>query len=117
MPISFRERLAALAEKHLIRERYTRQGTQGATISWERSNADLGALTTSDGRDGTSLVNVSSNDYLGLAHPPALQSGALTAMASHGNGAGASRLLSGNFALLDELENAVARWLGFEKAV
>ena len=117
MPISFRERLAALAEKHLIRERYTRQGTQGATISWERSNADLGALTTSDGRDGTSLVNVSSNDYLGLAHHPALQSGAITAMASHGNGAGASRLLSGNFALLDELENAVARWLGFEKAL
>lgn len=38
-------------------------------------------------------------------------------MERHGNGAGASRLLSGNYALLDELEQSVAGWLGFEQAL
>ena len=54
------------------------------------------------------LVDLSSNDYLGLSSHPALKRAALQALAAHGTGVCASRLLSGSLQLHHELEEKVA---------
>ena len=54
------------------------------------------------------LVNFSSNDYLGLSRHPLVIQKASEALADWGAGSGASRLLSGNLALHEELEKRLA---------
>lgn len=61
--------------------------------------------------DGRSLVNFASNDYLGLAVDPRLVAAAAQAEATHGVGAGASRLISGHTSVTAELERALAAWV------
>ena len=50
-------------------------------------------------REGQRLLNVSGNDYLGLARHPLLAERAAEWAARHGTGAGASRLVTGTFEL------------------
>lgn len=59
-------------------------------------------------RDGRVLVDVSSNDVLGLSFDPAVQRAARDAIAACGTGAGGSRLVSGNHPLFDALEQKLA---------
>ena len=63
------------------------------------------------------LINFSSNDYLGLTHHPKVMEAFLKTAESFGCGAGASRLVTGNHLLYQELEDAVARFKGFESAL
>ena len=64
--------------------------------------------------NGESLLNFSSNDYLGLAH----QSESLIAGAkAWGMGSGASHLVSGHSAAHQSLENALAKSVGFPRAL
>lgn len=58
------------------------------------------------------LLNFSSNDYLGLAHHPALQEAAIKAAEKYGAGSGASRLICGSLAPHHELEEALAAFKG-----
>jgi 8-amino-7-oxononanoate synthase len=58
--------------------------------------------------DGREFLNFSSNDYLGLAAHPALCEAAAEALHRYGAGAGASRLICGNFDLQDRLDQALA---------
>jgi 8-amino-7-oxononanoate synthase len=67
--------------------------------------------------DGDSLLNFSSNDYLGLANHPALKDAALTAVQNFGAGSGASRLLCGSLAPHHELEEELATFKGAEAAL
>src|SRR4051812_31504833 len=67
--------------------------------------------------DGVRAINFSSNNYLGLASHPALVAAATAAMAEHGFGAGASRLIAGNLVPHGELERSLAAWLGTEAAL
>jgi 8-amino-7-oxononanoate synthase len=67
--------------------------------------------------DGQRLVNFASNDYLGLAHHPALLDAARHGLESRGLGSGASRLISGDDATLHRLEHALADWQGCEAAL
>jgi 8-amino-7-oxononanoate synthase len=55
------------------------------------------------------LVDLSSNDYLGLARAPEARAGAF--------GAGASRLVTGDDPAHERLERALAAWLGAEDAL
>jgi len=66
---------------------------------------------------GRRLLNFSSNDYLGLANDPALKQAAQEALQRWGVGAGASRLICGNLAPYEELENRLANFKGKEAAV
>jgi len=61
---------------------------------------------------GKTLLNFSSNDYLGLANDPILKEAAGKAVKKFGTGAGASRLVCGSLAPFHELEEALA---GFKK--
>lgn len=69
------------------------------------------------GRCADGLVNLSSNDYLGLAGDPRVTAAAAQAARRWGAGAGASRLITGGTALHRALEEAIARWKRTEDAV
>jgi len=67
--------------------------------------------------DGREVLNFSSNNYLGLADHPALREAAKEAIDRYGCGSGASRLISGNMTLHEELEAKIAALKGTEAAL
>jgi len=67
--------------------------------------------------DGRSLLNFSSNDYLGLANEPALREAAIKAVEQFGAGAGSSRLICGTLAPHAELEETLAEFKGTQAAI
>jgi len=67
--------------------------------------------------DGRTLLNFSSNDYLGLAGDPLLKEAAIQAVEKFGAGSGASRLICGSLAPHHELEEALANFKGAEAAL
>ena len=58
--------------------------------------------------DGKTLLNFSSNDYLGLSRHPALIEAATRALQDHGTGSTASRLICGSLTLFHQLEETIA---------
>lgn len=66
--------------------------------------------------EGT-LLDLAGNDYLGLHHHPQVVAGAIAAIEDFGTGAGASRLSGGTLSLHLELEEALARHFGADRAV
>jgi glycine C-acetyltransferase len=67
--------------------------------------------------DGREVLNFSSNNYLGLANHPLLASAAKDAIDRYGCGSAASRLISGNMALHEQLERTIAEFKGTEAAL
>jgi glycine C-acetyltransferase/8-amino-7-oxononanoate synthase len=67
--------------------------------------------------NGKEYINFSSNDYLGLSQHPAVKAAASQAIEQFGYGAGASRLISGNTRLHEELEERIAGFKGREAAL
>jgi 8-amino-7-oxononanoate synthase len=67
--------------------------------------------------DGREVINFSSNNYLGVANHPALREAAKAAIDRYGCGSGASRLISGNMTLHEELESKIAELKGTEAAL
>jgi 8-amino-7-oxononanoate synthase len=67
--------------------------------------------------DGAPLLDLASNDYLGLSSHPAVVTAAQAAAALEGVGAGASRLVSGNRPGHHALERALESWLGRERVL
>jgi 8-amino-7-oxononanoate synthase len=67
--------------------------------------------------DGISKLLLCSNDYLGLAHHPALNQAACEAMERYGFGSGASRLVSGTSSLHKELEDRISLFKGTEASL
>ncbi|WP_337588332.1 aminotransferase class I/II-fold pyridoxal phosphate-dependent enzyme [Paenibacillus gorillae] len=61
-------------------------------------------------RSGRALLNLSSNNYLGLADNPAIIEVMREALLSEGVGSGASRLVTGNRTPYGRLEQALAEW-------
>jgi 8-amino-7-oxononanoate synthase len=63
------------------------------------------------------VINFSSNNYLGLADSELLRNAASRAMAEYGFGAGASRLIVGNLTPHRALEARIAEWKSTEAAL
>ncbi len=61
--------------------------------------------------DGNSLINFSSNDYLGLAHDNSLVEAIARGAAEHGVGSGASALVTGYRSVHQALEHELAEFL------
>ena len=59
--------------------------------------------------EGLTLLNFSSNDYLGLANDPRLKAAAIAAIQTHGTGTTGSRLVTGSRMLHQELECQIAQ--------
>jgi glycine C-acetyltransferase len=67
--------------------------------------------------EGRQVLNFCSNNYLGLANHPTLREAAKQAIDRYGCGSGASRLISGNMTLHEELESRIAELKGTEAAL
>ncbi|MBW4460955.1 MAG: 8-amino-7-oxononanoate synthase [Nodosilinea sp. WJT8-NPBG4] len=93
--------LAALHRAHRYRTVAAVDGMTGAVVQ----------------RQGQTLINFASNDYLGLASDPRLAEAAIAAIQTYGTGSTGSRLLSGHRELHEELERAIANLKGTEDAV
>ncbi|MFB8177337.1 8-amino-7-oxononanoate synthase [Streptomyces sp. NPDC055966] len=63
------------------------------------------------------LLDLASNDYLGLAHHPEVVEGAAGAARTWGGGSTGSRLVTGTTELHTELERELAAFCGFEAAL
>jgi 8-amino-7-oxononanoate synthase len=68
-------------------------------------------------RGGQTYVSFSCNDYLGLAHHPAVITAAREALECYGAGAAASRLVTGNHPVYTGLERLLAELKGTERAL
>ncbi len=102
MPVDFiATELAEIERRGLYRQQRQVDGEQGPTILL----------------DGREVLNFSSNNYLGMANHPALQTAAKEALERYGCGSGASRLISGNMTLHLELEESIAKLKGTESAL
>jgi 8-amino-7-oxononanoate synthase len=77
-------------------------------------DAPCGPLAVVDGR---SLISFCSNDYLGLANDPALIEAACAGARAWGVGSGASHLVSGHLEPHEALEQALAAFTGFPRAL
>ncbi|WP_330177929.1 8-amino-7-oxononanoate synthase [Streptomyces sp. NBC_01498] len=66
---------------------------------------------------GSALLDLASNDYLGLTHHPVTTRAAADAAHRWGAGATGSRLVTGTTALHTELERELADFCGFEAAL
>jgi glycine C-acetyltransferase len=89
-----------------------------------RAQNALGTIRVLDGPqlavasiDGRVVVNLASNNYLGLATHPRLREAALEATREFGVGAGSVRTIAGTLALHEELERRVAEFKHTEAAV
>src|SRR3974377_2558645 len=67
-------------------------------------------------REGRRLLSFSCNDYLNFSQHPETVAAAIDAIKRYGVGAGASRLVTGNHPLYDELETRLARLKGSDAA-
>jgi 8-amino-7-oxononanoate synthase len=95
------ERLAAIREQGLYRRLRRVDSPQSPRIQV----------------DGRTLLNFSSNDYLGLANEPELKEAAIKAVEKFGTGAGASRLICGSLMPHHEVEEMLAAFKGTAAAL
>src|SRR6266568_4926136 len=67
--------------------------------------------------DGKKVINLASNNYLGLTTHPKLREAALEATRKYGVGSGAVRTIAGTMKIHMELEERIARFKGVEACV
>ena len=67
--------------------------------------------------EGQSYHCFCSNDYLGLANHPEIIASLQQAAAEHGVGSGASHLITGHHQIHHQLEDELAAFLGYERAL
>jgi glycine C-acetyltransferase/8-amino-7-oxononanoate synthase len=95
------ERLEELRDQGLYRRLRLIGGPQGPRVTL----------------DGSQVLLLCSNDYLGLANHPRVKGAAAEAAMRWGAGAGASRLISGNMQPHSRLEKRLAAFKGYESAL
>jgi glycine C-acetyltransferase len=67
--------------------------------------------------DGHEVINLASNNYLGLCDHPKLREAAMAAIEKYGVGSGAVRTIAGTMRIHMELEEKIARFKGVEACV
>ncbi|WP_295626131.1 8-amino-7-oxononanoate synthase [uncultured Corynebacterium sp.] len=84
-----------------------------------RERIAAGLHRTLDPRDPgpPTLLDLASNDYLGMHRRPEVLAAAARALDDHGLGSTGSRLVTGSTRAHDELENELARFMGFGSAL
>lgn len=95
------EQLDTLKEQNLYRPLVELQSPQGGRITV----------------NGKRVVNLSSNNYLGLANHPKLKEAAIKAVEEWGAGAGAVRTIIGTMSLHEQLEKRLAEFKHVEASI
>ena len=95
-----KEKLNSLEIRKLRRKLFITQRKQGAKVY----------------QNGRQLTSFSCNDYLGLSHHPKILEAIQDSCEENGTGAGASRLVTGNHSLYNQLELRLAQMKGTEDA-
>ena len=67
--------------------------------------------------DGKAVINLASNNYLGLCNDPRLREAAIAATRKYGVGSGAVRTIAGTMKIHMELEEKIAAFKGVEACV
>jgi glycine C-acetyltransferase len=67
--------------------------------------------------DGREVINLASNNYLGLCNHPVLREAAIAATVKYGVGSGAVRTIAGTMRIHMELEEKIAAFKGVEACV
>lgn len=98
---NFARELADLRKRHAYREFRTIQGIPGEWVEIK----------------GRRLLNLSSNNYLGIANHPFIKEMSVRAVEELGCGATASRYIAGNYELYDQVEQELARLKNTEAAL
>ncbi|HUY96322.1 MAG TPA: glycine C-acetyltransferase [Verrucomicrobiae bacterium] len=98
---SLRDELATLGAEGALRPLAVLQGPQAAEVTVE----------------GHRLINLCSNNYLGLTTHPALVEAAAAAARAWGAGSGAVRTIAGTQSIHEELERRLAAFKGTEAAL
>lgn len=101
-PFRFRATHAELQAAGLLRQRLALEGPQGPVVS---------------AAGGTSYVNFSSNDYLGLAADPRVIEAMKEGADRFGVGSGSSAVMSGWRSAHSELEERIAAFTGRDRAL
>ena len=99
--MDFAHHLERLSQTGLLRRLHPVDGPQGPVIRYR----------------GREVVNLASNNYLGLADHPKVVAAAKQALDTEGLGAGAARLISGNHRIFGVLEERIAAFKGCEAAL
>lgn len=95
------DELGRLNENHLLREFKNIEGAQSPVVEI----------------DGKPYINFCSNNYLNLSTHPKVVAASREAAEKFGTGGGASRHVSGNHALYEELEEKTAQFKGHESCL
>jgi glycine C-acetyltransferase len=96
-----KERLAELQEQGLLLRERILEGPTGARARF----------------DGREVINLASNNYLGLANHPRMNAAASRAAAELGAGSGAVRTIAGTMTMHEELERRFAEFKHTEDAL
>lgn len=64
--------------------------------------------------EGHTLIQFGANNYLSLSEEPAVKAAAIAAIEKYGVGPGGSRLMSGNIAIIEEVERRIAALTGMQ---
>ncbi|MCV4232665.1 glycine C-acetyltransferase [Virgibacillus sp. LDC1] len=94
-----------------LQDNLTELKQQGLYNTIQPLESPNGPLITIQGRE---FVNLSSNNYLGLANDERLKEAAIRATTDFGTGSGAVRSINGTLALHVELEEKLAQFKGTE---
>lgn len=97
-------------------------GTDASPLAWlddaESQRRSLGLRRVLRARTpGDAVVDLASNDYLGLSGHPDVVEGGIRALRTWGAGSTGSRLVTGNTELHEEFERTLAGFLGAENAL
>ncbi len=98
---ALKARLQLQETRQLYRRRRTLDSPQGAEIV----------------ADGNRYVSFCSNDYLGLANHPEVVAALISGARQYGVGSGAAHLITGHHRIHQQLEEALARYTGRERAL
>lgn len=97
-----------------LKEQLAELEAQGLAVHPRTLQGPTGARARFDGRE---VVNLASNNYLGLANHPRMNAAAARAAAELGAGTGAVRTIAGTMALHRELERRFAAFKHAESAL
>jgi len=106
--------LPSLTDEQRVAEELAALDRAGLRRRLRSVTSPQAALVRVEGRE---VMNFSSNDYLGLADSEELKDAMIEGVRRFGAGAGASRLVCGNFNAHEALEQTLAQFKGVEAAI